>query len=184
LGFKIVPPLSVFHFSQLNNNIELASTTIFNKRNKRWACPITNEVRHRVEVDIRNLIETYDVDGILLNFARYEGAFSRLENYLTCFCENYHRDAEERGYDLSFIKSGLIELFEKIISVDINLLVNFPQLTSLFEWVYTTLDYHPFTDWLALHREIISEYVYYLTRLAKSLGGPLTLVGASLMAPM
>ncbi|RLE94370.1 MAG: hypothetical protein DRN04_03675 [Thermoprotei archaeon] len=184
IGLKVVPPLKVFHFSQLDENIDLASVTVFNKRNREWACPVNNEVRHRVEADMRNLIETYDVDGILLDFLRYGGVFYGLENYLVCFCEECCRDAKERGFNLYLIKSDLIELYEKVVSVDVDILVNFPQLTSLFEWVYTTIDYHSLTDWLALHREIISEYTYYLTKLAKSLGGPSLAVGATLMAPM
>ncbi|RLE79965.1 MAG: hypothetical protein DRJ52_07410 [Thermoprotei archaeon] len=184
IGLKVFALIPVFKFEELFDYIELASVTLFNKRNIEWACPLSSEVRCKVEADIRNTIETYDVDGIVLNFMRYEGLSAGIENFFTCFCSECHKDAYERGYNLAFVRSDMMNFYRRLISLKLSEIRDLFTVSSLHDWLYSILDLRSLSDWISLHREVISEYLYYLTKMIKCIGGDSMLIGAIMMAPV
>ena len=160
-GFKILLTYAIFNQAGLLKRYpKYAAISVFGNPHDEKLCPSNPEV-HRIDLgDIGGLVETYEPDGIVLDYIRFESPMGGLTRMFTCFCENCMKDMKDRGYNPYKIKRDVVHFIRDIRRLDSRklsiLIENSP---SLFLFTYGLVKYSGLLDFIQYRIEVIGEFL-------------------------
>jgi len=183
--FKIYAPYVVIHrMNDIKKCPKISAKTIFNKRHSFVFCPNNSDAINKIIADMLNMIEYYELDGIVFDFIRYESFMAGFENFFTCFCEKCRRDAYERGYDMDLMKKDILQLIKDIIKMNGETIGNLLEMKfSLPDFLHLFLMYPGFFEWIRYKNEVITDITEHLTSIVKNDMGKNFIVSANILSP-
>ncbi|MCD6563518.1 MAG: hypothetical protein J7K23_06330 [Thermoproteales archaeon] len=183
-GFKIFIAYPVFVSHEgVNERSELLARTLFGKVYSFRVCPTNKKIIERIIGDIRTIIDIYDIDGIILDYIRFESPMAGFENFFMCFCDNCLKEMERKGFNSKRIVSDVSKFIDLLHMEDfVKSFINNKGLAvgDILE-IYD--NYPGLFEWFRFKKEHIEEIVKMLTRIMKNDGGRNFIVGANLLSP-
>lgn len=184
-GFKIYVAYPVFvRHKRDEDKPELLAKTIFGKKYDFRVCTTNIKVRERIVADLRTLIDIYDIDGIILDYIRFESPMAGFENFFMCFCRNCIEEMRKRGFDPEQIRNDVSSFIKLLFNKDFieSFIINQKALTV--SDVLEIYDRFPgVLEWFRFRKEFIEDSVRWFTKVMKFNGGSNFTVGANLLSP-
>ncbi|MGB9718637.1 MAG: hypothetical protein ACPL4E_09415 [Thermoproteota archaeon] len=162
---------------------EYSTWTILGKPHYDRACPTNPDVLRRIVADLRSLVRLYGVEGIVLDFIRFESPMAGLDYFLTCFCPSCCEEMKRLGYDPVSIRRDLLGLTdflgkggfsEEIVRQGA---LSTPDVLDLYN------EFPGVFEWFRYRNDYIENVVKTFASAVKEEGGRGTVVGANLLSP-
>lgn len=184
VGVKFFVSYPVFSRPEIGRRgPEYSAWTILGKPHSARACPTNPDVLRRIVADLRSLVRLYDVEGIVLDFIRFESPMAGFDYFLTCFCPSCIEEMRSLGYDPESMRRDWLNLadflgrgvFPKEI-VEQGAL-SAPDVLDLYN------EFPGVFEWFRYRNQYIANVVEAFTSVVKEEGGRGALVGANLLSP-
>ncbi len=184
VGLKFFASYPVFSRPEIaRRGPEYSAWTMLGKPHYARACPTNPDVLRRIVADLRSLVRLYGVDGVVLDFIRFESPMAGLDYFLTCFCPSCCEEMKSLGYDPVSIKRdwlGMIDFlgkgeFPKEIVRQGTL--STPDVLDLYN------EFPGVFEWFKYRSEYIENVVKIFSSAVKEEGGCGTVIGANLLSP-
>jgi hypothetical protein len=183
-GFKFFASYPVFSRPEIaEKGAEYSAWTILGKPHSARACPTNPDVLRRIVADLRCLVRIYGVEGVVLDFIRFESPMAGFDYFLTCFCPSCCEEMRRLGYDPGSIRRDWLSLagllgkgvFPKQM-VEQGALST-PDVLDLYN------EFPGVFEWFRYRNEYIENVVRTFASAVKEEGGRGTVVGANLLSP-
>lgn len=184
VGLKFFASYPVFSRPEIaRRGPEYSAWTILGKPHYARACPTNPDVLRRIVADLRSIVRLYEVEGIVLDFIRFESPMAGLDYFLTCFCPSCCDEMRRLGYDPVSIRRDLLSLMDFLGRGD------FPK-EVVRQGALSTPDvldlYNKFPgvfEWFKYRSEYIENAVKTFALTVKEEGGRGIVIGANLLSP-
>ncbi|MEM3424782.1 MAG: hypothetical protein QXI42_03065 [Thermoproteota archaeon] len=184
VGLKFFASYPVFSRPEIaRRGPEYSAWTILGKPHYARACPTNPDVLRRIVADLRSLVRLYHVEGVVLDFIRFESPMAGLDYFLTCFCPSCCEEMKSLGYNPVFIKRDWLRMMDFLGKGE------FPK-EIVRQGTLSTPDvldvYNEFPgvfEWFKYRSEYIESVVRIFSSAVKEEGGRGTVIGANLLSP-
>jgi len=162
---------------------EYSAWTLLGKPHPMRVCPTNTDFLRKVVADLRAFIRLYGVDGVVLDFIRFESPMAGFDNFLSCFCPSCQEEMRRRGYDPYTIKRdwlrfadflGKDTLAKEIVEQGVLGVSDVLDLYDEFPGVF---------EWFRFRKEYIEDVVKVFASAVREEGGRGTIVGANVLSP-
>ncbi|MGQ9690375.1 MAG: hypothetical protein ACUVQY_03800 [Thermoproteota archaeon] len=184
IGLKFFVSYPVFSRPQIaQKKPEYSAWTLLKKSHSTRACPTNSDVLRRIVADLRSFIRLYGVEGVILDFIRFESPMAGFDFFLTCFCQNCQDEMRMRGYDPESIKGDWLK-FTDLMSMG-----NFAKgiveqgALSASDVLELYNEFPGIFEWFRYRNEYIEEVIKIFASAIREEGGRGTVVGANLLSP-
>jgi len=184
VGLKFSASYPVFSRPEIaKKGAEYSAWTILGKPHSARACPTNPDVLRRIVADLRSLVRLYEVEGVVLDFIRFESPMAGFDYFLTCFCPSCCEEMRRLGYDPGSIRKDWLSLAcflgkgvfpKKMVEQGALSTSDVLDLYNEFPGVF---------EWFRYRNEYIENVVKTFASAVKEEGGRGTVVGANLLSP-
>jgi len=143
-------------------------------------CPNNPSIRKKSLEKVKEWIEKYEVNGVILDGIRFASPGSGLSAFMTCFCKHCEEKAKEMGFNFKRMKNAALDFLRSLKNV--SRLMHELMKGHYINLFHLLISYDGLLDWIEFRTRCIVEHIRNVRNVVKSVDSSIEL-GAYVFTP-